>query len=177
MLESLMQGFITICQPDTIVYLIFGVFLGVTMGAIPGLTATMAIALVIPITFTLGPVKSLVMLLGAYNGGIFGGSISAILLSTPGTPASAATVADGSKLAKQGKGGKAIKAALVASVMGCLFSSIVLILVAEPIARFALEFGPSEYTVIMIFSLTMISSVAGKSMIKGLIGGGAWTSV
>jgi len=171
MLEYLIQGFMTVCSFSNIGFLISGVFLGVIMGAIPGLTSVMAIALIIPLTFTLDPVRSLIMMLGAYNGGIFGGSISATLLSTPGTPASAATVIDAFKLAKQGKGKKTIKMALIASVMGCIFSTIVLILIAEPIARFALKFGPAEYTLIIVFSLTIIGSVAGKSMVKGLIGG------
>lgn len=172
MLEMLMQGFgEIILNFSNLIFLVGGVVLGLVMGAIPGLTATMAIALIIPLTFYISPVQSLVMLLGAYNGGIFGGSLSAILLATPGTPAAAATVADGFKLAQQGKASKAIKMAITSSVFGCIFSSIILILVAEPIARYALKFGPGEYTVLMIFSLTIIGSAAGKSITKGLIGG------
>ncbi|MBS7525270.1 tripartite tricarboxylate transporter permease [Fusibacter paucivorans] len=168
----LLQGFGDIVlNIHNLIFLIGGVALGLIMGAIPGLTSTMAIALIIPLTFYITPVQSLVMLLGAYNGGIFGGSLSAILLATPGTPASAATAADGFKLALQGKAGKAIKMAITSSIFGCLFSSIVLIIIAEPIARYALKFGPGEYTVLMIFSLTIIASAAGKSVIKGLIGG------
>ncbi|MDP3387775.1 MAG: tripartite tricarboxylate transporter permease [Eubacteriales bacterium] len=171
MIELLLDGFVNVLVPGNFIYLLGGLILGVVMGAIPGLTATMAIALIIPLTFTISPTQSLIMLLGAYNGGIFGGSISAILLATPGTPSAAATVADGFKLAQKGQAGKAIKTALISSVFGGLFSSIVLILVAEPIARYALKFGPGEFTIIMLFSLTIIASASGKSMIKGLIGG------
>lgn len=171
-MELLLQGFVDIfTNAEYILFLVFGVILGLIMGAIPGLTATMAIALIIPLTFYMDPVQSLIMLMGAYNGGIFGGSLSAILLSAPGTPASAATTADGFGLALQGKASKAIKMAIVASVFGCLFSCVVLVTVAEPIARYALKFGPAEYAVLMIFSLTIIGTASGKSIIKGLIGG------
>jgi len=172
MFELLLQGFQSILFiPANLISLIGGVTLGLIMGSIPGLTATMAIALIIPFTYTLDPTQSLAMLIGCYNGGIFGGSISAILLSTPGTSSAAATVADGYGMAKKGQAGKAIQMALIASVSGCLFSSIILVLISEPIARFALKFGPAEFTVLMIFSLTIIGSAAGKSMVKGLIGG------
>ena len=172
MFELLLSGFTNILGNFSYtLYLVSGVILGLVMGAIPGLTSTMAIALIIPLTFYIEPVQSLIMLIGAYNGGIFGGSISAILLSAPGTPASAATVADGFNLSMKGKASKAIKMAIYSSVFGCLFSSIVLIFIAEPIARYALRFGPAEYTVLMIFSLTIIGSASGKSMTKGIIGG------
>jgi putative tricarboxylic transport membrane protein len=170
--ELLLTGFVNVLTtPTTLLFLIGGVVLGIVLGAIPGLTATMAIALIIPLTFYMDPVQSLSMLIGAYNGGTFGGSISAVLLGAPGTPAAAATVADGFSLGMQGKAGKAIKMALTASITGCLFSCVMLIMIAEPIARYALKFGPAEYTVLMIFSLTIIGSAAGKSITKGVIGG------
>ena len=167
----LFQGFLSVLQPINLIYVIGGVVVGMVLGAIPGLTATMAIALVIPLTYYLTPTQSLIMLLAAYNAGTFGGSISAILIGTPGTPAAAATVADGHALARMGKPGKAIKTALFSSAFGCLFSSIILILIAQPIAKYALKFGPAEYSVLMLFSLSIIASAAGKSMAKGLIGG------
>ena len=165
------QAFLSVLAPENLLYLVGGVIIGLIMGAIPGLTATMAIALIIPFTYYLTPTQSLIMLLAAYNAGTFGGSMSAILIGTPGTPAAAATVADGYALGKQGKAGKAIKTALFSSAFGCLFSSIVLMFVAQPIAKYALNFGPAEYTILMLFALTIIASAAGKSMIKGLLGG------
>ena len=171
MLEMLLSGFMSVLQPENIIYIFGGVAVGCVLGAIPGLTATMAICLIIPITYTLTTTQSLIMLLSAYNAGTFGGSLSAILIGTPGTPAAAATVRDGYRLAQQGQAGKAIKVALYSSCFGCLFSSIVLILIAEPIAAYALKFGPAEYTVLMVFSLTLIASAAGKSIVKGLLGG------
>ena len=142
------------------------------MGAIPGLTSAMAIALIIPFTYALDPVTSIIMLLGAYKGGIYGGSIPAILIGTPGTPAAAATVADGYHLARQGKGGKALKLALAASVTADLLSDIVLILVAIHLARFALMFGPPEFTVLMVFALTTVAISSGPSLTKGIISAG-----
>lgn len=170
-LSMLFSGFADVLQPANILFLFGGVAVGLVLGAIPGLTATMAIALVIPLTYYLSPTQSLVMLLAAYNAGTFGGSLAAILIGTPGTPAAAATVADGYALAKQGMAGKAIKTALFSSAFGCMFSSVVLIIVAQPIAKFALNFGPAEYAVLMLFSLTIIASAAGKSMVKGLMAG------
>lgn len=167
----LLQGFLSILQPENLLYIFGGVVVGMVLGAIPGLTATMAIALVIPLTYYLTPTQSLIMLLSAYNAGTFGGSISAVLIGTPGTPAAAATVADGHALALKGKAGKAIKAALYSSAFGCLFSSIILILIAQPIAKYALKFGPAEYTILMVFSLSIIASAAGRSLTKGLLCG------
>ena len=166
------QGFVDVLtDPTILLYLFGGVIVGMILGAIPGLTATMAIALVIPLTYYMTPSQSLIMLLAAYNAGTFGGSLAAILIGTPGTPAAAATVADGYNLAKKGKAGKAIKTALFSSAFGCLFSSIVLIIIAQPIAKYALKFGPAEYTILMVFSLSIIASAAGRSLAKGLIAG------
>ena len=171
MFEMLFSGFVAILEPHNFIFLLVGVAVGIILGAIPGLTATMAIALIIPATYYMTPVQAFVAIMGAFNGGTFGGSISAILIGTPGTPAAAATVADGFRLALAGKAGKAIRMALFASASGCLFSCIILIAVAEPIARYALKFGPAEYAVLMIFSLTIIGSASGESIIKGMIGG------
>jgi len=170
-LSMLGQGFLDVLQLSNLIYLFGGVLIGMVLGAIPGLTATMAIALIIPLTYYLTPTQSLIMLLAAYNAGTFGGSISAILIGTPGTPAAAATVADGYALAKKGQAGKAVKGALFSSAFGCLFSSIVLILIAQPIAKYALKFGPAEYTILMIFSLSIIASASGRSLAKGLLAG------
>ncbi len=144
MMDLLLQGFLEVLSPVTFMYLILGVSMGTILGAIPGLTATMAIAIVIPFTFTMSPVASLLMLVGAYKGGIFGGSIAAILVSAPGTPASAATSADGYALARQGKSEKALKIALISSVLADLATDIVLILLSVQLARVALAFGSAE---------------------------------
>lgn len=168
MIELLLQGFSQVFVPATFVYLVAGVTLGTVLGAIPGLTATMAIAIVIPFTFTMSPVASLLMLIGAYKGGIFGGSIAAILIAAPGTPASAATMADGYALAKQGKSEKALKIALVSSVVADLLTDIMLILLAVQLAKVALAFGAAEYMVVAILGLTVVAAVSGRSLAKGI---------
>ncbi|KAB7613381.1 C4-dicarboxylate ABC transporter permease [Amylibacter sp. SFDW26] len=167
----------TVFALENLIFLVGGVASGVILGAIPGLSATMGIALIIPFTLTLGPVPALLMMMGAYKGGIYGGSVAAILVKAPGTSAAAATVADGYSLAKKGKGIKALKVSLVASVIGDTFSDIVLILSAAQLARVALEFGAVEYTAVAIVALTIVGSASGKSLIKGIFAAAAGLSV
>ena len=171
MIEMLLAGFAQILEPVNFLYLLTGVTCGLILGSIPGLTATMGIALVIPMTYYMTPMQSFTIIMGAFNGGVFGGSISAILIGTPGTPSAGATVADGFKMALAGKAGKAIKLALFSSVTGCLLSCVALLLVAEPVSKYALRFGPAEYAMLMLLSLTIIGSASGDSIKKGMIGG------
>lgn len=168
-MDALVLAIQNVFAPEHVIFLIGGVGVGVVLGAIPGLSATMGIALIIPFTLTLDPVPALLMMMGAYKGGIYGGSVAAILLKAPGTSAAAATVADGYALAKQGKGLKALKVSLFASVIGDTFSDIVLILTAAQLARVALEFGAVEYAAIAVVALTIVGSASGKSLIKGVI--------
>ena len=146
-----------------------GVSFGIFMGAIPGLTGTMGIALIIPMTYFLDPIMAFAILLGTYKGCLFGGSIPAILINTPGTPAAAVTVFDGYPMAQQGKAGKAMSIALYSSVIADAFTTICLIFIAVQLAKIALRFGPPEYATLIIFSLTIVVSVSGKSLIKGLL--------
>jgi len=169
-MEVLQLAVSAIADPVNLIYLVIGVAAGIVLGAIPGLSASMAIAMIIPFTFMLPPVASLIMMTGAYKGGIFGGSIAAILVKAPGTAAAVATVEDGHALARQGKGRKALKISLFASAIGDTFSDIILILSAAQLARIALQFGPVEFTVIAIAALTLVASLSGKSLVKGLIG-------
>lgn len=155
--------------PLNLLVLVAGVLLGIVIGAIPGLTVNMAVALAVPFTLTMGLTPSLFLLLGIYGAGIYGGSVSAILINAPGTPASAATSADGYVLARQGMAGKALKMAIYASVYGGLFSTLVLIVLAPQIAAFALRFGPPEMAALLLFSLTVVGVLSGGSMAKGLL--------
>ena len=168
-MEPVLAAAANVFAPEHLIFLIGGVCTGVILGAIPGLSATMAIALVIPFTLTMEPVPALLMMMGAYKGGIFGGSIAAILIRAPGTSAAAATVEDGHALAREGKGLKALKVSLFASVIGDTFSDVVLILTAVQLARVALHFGPVEYAALTVFALTIVGSAAGKSLVKGLV--------
>src|SRR5699024_5123055 len=135
----------------------------------PGLSATMGVALMLPLTFGMEPTVGMLLLLGIYVAGIYAGSVSAVLLKTPGTAASAATVEDGFALAQQGKANQALNMSIYASVAGGLISGIVLLLFAPQIAKVALEFGAPEYFSLALFGLTIIASVSGKTIIKGLI--------
>ena len=150
---------------------LFGATAGIIIGGLPGLSATMGVALLIPVTFGMHPASGLIMLGAVYCGAIYGGSIAAILVRTPGTPAAAATVFDGYEMTKKGQAGKALGAAVFSSFVGGFISTTILIFVAQPLALFSLKFGATEFMWLGIFGLTIISSLAGKSMIKGLISG------
>ncbi|ART64327.1 tripartite tricarboxylate transporter permease [Kushneria marisflavi] len=148
-----------------------GTLLGLIMGALPGLTAAMAIALLLPLTFGMPPVMGMGMLLGTLCGAIAGGSVSATLLNIPGTPSSVATTLDAFPMARRGEAGRALGICIVSSFIGGIFSAVVLSLLAPPIADFALRFGPAEYFALSVFGLVIIASVSSKSLIKGLVAG------
>ncbi|GAA0719201.1 tripartite tricarboxylate transporter permease [Clostridium malenominatum] len=158
-----------VLQPNVFLYNFIGVVVGMFIGTLPGLSATMGVALLTPLTFWLEPTQGLAMLLGVYNSAIWSGGISAILVNTPGTPASIAQTFDGYKMTQQGKVGLALGINTIYSVIGGLFSTFVLIVAAFPIAKFALKFGPPEYFALAIFGLSMMISVSGKEIVKGLI--------
>lgn len=160
-----------VLSPQVMIALFLGLTVSIIMGALPGLSASMAVALLIPVTFGMDPIAGLVMLTGVYTGAVYGGSITAILLHTPGTPASAATAIDGYAMAKQGKGFKAIGVATVSSVIGGVISALALMFLAPPLAQISLKFGPLEYFFMALFGLTIIASLAGDSMAKGIMGG------
>jgi putative tricarboxylic transport membrane protein len=146
-------------------------FFGIIVGAIPGLTGMLAITLFLPLTFGLSPVSGLLVLLGLYVGGVYGGSITAILINTPGSPAATATVLDGYSATLNGKARKALDMALYASCIGGVASAILLLFLSPQIAKLALKFGPSEYFAISFFGISIISSVSGDNLFKGIISG------
>lgn len=148
-----------------------GVFFGLFVGATPGLTISLGMVLLLPMTFSLSPVTSFCLLMGLYSSGFTGGSISAILLNIPGTPSAAATAIDGHAMAQKGKGGEAIGVAVVASFFGGMFSLFCLVLIAPTLAKFALHFGAPELFALVLLGLTLICSFGQKSVIKGLISG------
>ena len=167
-MDSILAGIQLALTWQSIGAVLVGLVAGQLLGAIPGLTATMAVALLIPYTYYLDPWVGIPMLIGMFKGSLFGSSITAIFVKTPGTPAAAATVLDGYPLAQQGKGEKACKMALYASVFGDSFSDIVLIFGASFLAGIALNFGPAEYTLLVAFSLVTMGFVSGAKMWKGL---------
>lgn len=171
MFEHLLSGLVTAFSPGVLPVLVFGVLGGVILGALPGLTATMGVAILLPFTFGMEPTAALVMLIGVYIGGIYGGSIAAILLKTPGTPASAASVLDGYTLAARGEAARALSISAVASFTGGLISTIILIAIAPMLANFALRFNAPEYFALALFGLTIIASVSSQNILKGLLAG------
>jgi putative tricarboxylic transport membrane protein len=151
--------------------ILIGLLSGIVVGILPGLTATMGVAVLVPFTFVLSPEQGMALILGMYCGAIYAGSVSAILVNIPGTPAAIATNLDGNPLAKQGKAGEALGMATVGSFIGGTFSVIILFFAAPLIASFALKFGPPEYFALAIFGLSIIANIAGSSLAKGLIAG------
>lgn len=164
----LINGIETAIQLSNILPLVIGVILGIFFGATPGLTTSMGITFMLPVTFTMSPQSAISLLIGLYVGGVSGGLITAILLNIPGTPAAIPTTFDGHALAKKGQAEKALSIAILYSFLGGIFSLIVLFFIAPPIAKIAIQFGPIEYFSIAIFSLTLISSLSGKSILRGL---------
>ncbi len=148
-----------------------GVFMGIVFGALPGLTATMGLALLIPFTFTMSPTTGLIMLAGIYVGAMYGDAIPAVLINTPGTPAAIATTFDGFPLAQKGMAQHGLVAAAVASSFGSLVANIVLATSAPPLAEASLKFGPPEYFWLGIFGLTIIATLSAGFIAKGLLGG------
>jgi putative tricarboxylic transport membrane protein len=148
-----------------------GVFMGIVFGALPGLTATMGLALLIPFTFTMTPAAGLIMLAGIYVGAMYGDAIPAVLINTPGTPAAIATTFDGFPLAQKGMAQHGLVAAAVASSFGSLVANVVLATSAPPLAEASLKFGPPEYFWLGIFGLTIIATLSSGFIAKGLLGG------
>ena len=170
-LALMAQGFGNALDPMNLLMMAIGVTIGVIVGCMPGLSAAMGVALLLPLTFGMKAETGLIMLGGIYCGAIFGGSICAILIHTPGTPASAATALDGYELTKQGRAGKALGTACTASFFGGLLSCISLYFFAPLLAELAMKFGSPEYFWLALFGLTIIAGVTTGSMVKGLMSG------
>jgi putative tricarboxylic transport membrane protein len=158
-------------NPVNFFFVFIGVTAGIIVGALPGLTATMGVALLIPFTYRLEPIQGLIMLVGLFCGGIYGGSISAILIGIPGTPSAAATVLDGYEMGKKGLAGKAIGMATLASFFGGTLGALIMTFCSPQLAKIALKFGPPEFFALAFFGLGIIITISGKSILKGLISG------
>lgn len=171
MIQYIIQGFATAAQPGNLLVAFIGTVLGIVFGALPGLSGTMGIAVLLPITYSMQPIAALLFMISIFCGSLYGGSISAILLHTPGTPAAAATIFDGYPMTQQGKAHIALREAAVSSFWGGVISVIALLTLAPPIAKFSLRFGPLENFMIAIFGLTIIASIASNNMLKGLLSG------
>ena len=164
-------GFATVFTPMGILLMFVGVAVGIVFGALPGLSATMAIALFLPVTYAMGSSDAMTLLMALFIGGISGGLISAILLHIPGTPSSVATCFDGHPMVKKGQAAKALGVGVVFSFLGTVFSTVLLMFIAPQIARVAINFGNYEFFAIAIFSLTMIATLSSGNMVKGVMAG------
>ena len=169
--ELLLIALGNIFEPQSLLILLGGTVLGLVIGALPGLSSTMGVALAIPLTFGMDPKLGLMFMGAIYCSSVYGGSITAILLRTPGTDASIATTFDGFPMTQQGLAGKAIGMSTTASLIGGLISAIALLFIAPPLARLALKFGPPEYFLVGLFGLSVIISISSESYLKGLIVG------
>ena len=154
---------------ENIFWINIGVFIGSVFAAIPGLTVILCVILFLPLTYQMTAIPGMMFLLGIYCAGGYGGSVSAILINTPGTPHAAATMLDGHPLSKQGRTKAALKIALYASTFGGIFSALMLLFLGPQVARVAAQLGTAEYFMVCLFGLTIIAGVSGKSMIKGII--------
>ncbi len=171
--EMILQGFLTIFHFKYVAMMFGGVLFGIVVGALPGLTASMGIALLLPFTYKMEALSALVLLLSVYSGGIFGGSITAILLNTPGSPSNLATIMDGYPMTQSGKSEEALGLSIFSSFFGGLVGCFFLAGVMQPLAAISLKFGPSEILMVAVFGLTVIGSLGDnifKSIFSGLFG-------
>ena len=166
-LSNLIHGFSILTNPMTIVYSLVGVICGVIIGALPGLGPSVGIAVLLPMCYGLDPVCALCMLCGIYYGAMYGGSITSILINTPGDSAAIMTTLDGYPMAQKGQAGKALGMACLASVIGGTICVVLFMTLAPVISNFATVFGPSEYFALMVLGLTSIAGMTGKSPAKG----------
>ncbi|MEM9341683.1 MAG: tripartite tricarboxylate transporter permease [Pseudomonadota bacterium] len=157
-------------SPLNLLLALLGVAAGTIIGSIPGLTATMAVAVLVPLTFTMSPDSELILMGAIYTGAIYGGAYAAILLNTPGTPSAIATTFDGYPMAKRGDGDLAVSVACISSVIGGLVGALALLLLAPPLAEAALAFGPVEYFWLAVFGLSLIAALSTGDFLKGTIG-------
>ncbi|WP_146589667.1 tripartite tricarboxylate transporter permease [Puniceibacterium confluentis] len=169
MIDQFFEGFAMAMRFDTMAMMSIGLFAGMLVGALPGFTTLMAMAILLPISFFLEPIVGIPFLLGIYKGGIFGGSVPAILISMPGTGAAVATSRDGYKLTQKGKSRKALDMALFSSVFGDTSSDFFTILMIFPIAYMVMQFGPPELFAVLLMSLVIIAATSGANPLKALI--------
>ena len=168
-MEAFTEGLFTALEPMNIFWIILGGFLGTIVGMLPGLGPATAVAVLIPVTFGMDPVSALILMAAIYYGAMYGGSRSSILLNTPGDGSAIAATFDGYPMAQQGKAGEAMAISAVASFIGGIMAVFGFILLAEPLANFALKFGPAEYFLLMLLTLSAIVCLSLGKMVKGFI--------
>jgi putative tricarboxylic transport membrane protein len=171
MLQNLAMGFGIALTPLNLFWIVLGQLVGVSVGILPGINASMAVAILLPLTFGMTPVSSLLLLAGIYMGTMFGGSITSILLRVPGTSTAAVVALDGYEMTRKGRAGLALGITAIGSWVAGTFSVMVLMSIGPWLSRVALAFGPPEYFALIFLGLTMITSLGAGSLVKGLIAG------
>lgn len=169
MLENLLIGALSLVSLDALIAIVVGVAIGIAIGALPGLGPAPAVALLLPLSYYLPPTPALVLLGSVYLAAQYGGSITSITLGIPGEAQSAATIIDGYPITKKGQPGLALTISIIASTAGGLIGIIMLILLSEPLVVFALSFGPTQYFALGVFGLSIVSSLTGGSLSRGLL--------
>lgn len=162
------EGWSLVANPITLLLILAGVVIGMVVGAIPGLTANMSVAVLVPLTFTMGPTNAIGLLAGIWLGALYGGTLPAILINMPGTPADIMTTIDGYPMSRRGEGGRAIGIGVLSSFIGGTFSVLILGIAGPTLASVARNFGSAEYFAVAVLGLSVIAFVSGKSMLKGL---------
>jgi putative tricarboxylic transport membrane protein len=166
---QLLSGFAAALSPAYLAYAFAGCVFGTLIGVLPGLGPSAGTAILIPLTFKLDPTGAIIMLAAIYYGAMYGGTITSVLINVPGEAASVITCLDGHQMAKQGRGGTALGIAAIGSFIGGLVASVALALIAAPLARLALKFGPPEFFALMLLGLCLVSGLAGRSLAAALV--------
>ena len=169
-MDGVIQSLGVIFSLSGLAVLFIGALLGIIIGALPGLGPSIGLSLLISFTYSMSPELSMLLMISLYTSAEYGGSISAILLSTPGTAAAAATAIDGYAMAQKGRANEAISISLTASTVGGVLGGLALLLLAMPLAKLALQFGPAGYFAVGLFGLTSVAALSGGSLVKGLLG-------
>jgi putative tricarboxylic transport membrane protein len=169
LLQHLALGFGVALTPVNLLYCFIGVVVGTAIGVLPGIGPVTTVAMLVPLTFGMNPTAALIMLAGIYYGSQYGGSTTAILINTPGETSSVMTCLDGYQMARQGRAGPALGMAAIGSFTAGTISVVLLMLLARPLIRVALEFGPAEYFAIMLLALLTLGGLTGESVVKGLL--------
>jgi putative tricarboxylic transport membrane protein len=168
-LNFLLSGFAAAATPANLAFALIGCILGTLIGVLPGLGPAAGTAILIPLTFKLDPTGAIIMLSAIYYGAMYGGTITSVLLNVPGEAASVITCIDGFQMAKQGRGGTALGIAAIGSFIGGIFATVALVVVATPLSTLALRFGPPEFFALMLFGLSLVTGLAGRSLVAGVL--------
>ncbi|HEY0617595.1 MAG TPA: tripartite tricarboxylate transporter permease, partial [Kribbella sp.] len=167
-LSELLNGFATAAHPTNLLYAFLGVLLGTAIGVLPGIGPAMTIALLLPLTYTLGPTQAFIMFAGIYYGGMYGGSTTSILLNTPGESASVVTAIEGNKMARKGRAAAALATAAIGSFIAGTIGTLGLALLAPAIVKLAVKMGSPDYFAVMVLAFIAVTTVLGSSKVRGL---------